>query len=242
MLSNIDGLRSVFLRYRHGCIVASGIAVFVSIYLFSFNRNLLYLSFLLAFYILSSALFTRFREIIVVLAVCALLGAVPVNVPDAKFIKPVPDQEIISQSYQDQFGRLQPLEAWVYVFEVYDLDKYQLECGGDLQGRLYIDGLDLDGLDIRIEGVASVGSAQILPKNASDQIQLPITVETSGRVIVILNARTGMQPKIYLGPEANGFDIYSDAVWLDFRNENCAVLYHAQRRVIIPAQSERKTR
>lgn len=236
MLRNIDALRNISLRFRYECFVILGTIVFVSIYIFSLNRNLLYLSFLGAFYIFSSALFTRFREMFIGLAMCVFLGVAPANIPGVKFIDPAPNTVTFIENYQVRYASLNPLEIWQYVFPVNGLERHQMECGGNLQGRLLIDGIDLSGLEINIGGDASAGSAQIIPKYVLDHIQMPITIGVSREVVVLLNARTGMSPKIYLGPEAHGFDIYSDAVWLEFKNEQCAVLYHAQRRVI-PAQS-----
>jgi len=232
----IDALRNISLRFRHECFVISGIAVFGAIYLFSLNRNLLYLSLLWVIYIISSALFTRFKEMLVGLVVCVFLVVAPVNIPGVKFVDPAPYTETINQGYVMHYALPKSLEIWQYVFQVDEIEHHQLECGGNLQGRLLIDGLDLSGLEISLGGNASAGSTQQIIKYAIEEIQIPLDVSASGRVVISLRVKMGTSPKIFLGPEAHGFDVYSDAVWLEFKNERCSVLYHAQRRVI-PAES-----
>ena len=234
MSQHIEALRNLYLRFKHECFIACGIAVFGVVYFYPLNRNLLYLSFLGVTYVMFSISFTRFRTMLAALAVFAVLAAIPVNIPKEKFVKLEPDQsQLINGNY---YVQLKPGEVWQYNFQVTDIEKHQRECGGNLQGMLVIDGINLSGLEVNIGGYSSLGTDTHLERTYDmDQVLIFLDDNVSGEFAVHLRLKAGASPMIRLGPEAHGFDIYRDAVWLEFKNEQCSVLYHAQRRVI-PAQ------
>jgi hypothetical protein len=231
---NIDMLRKACERFQRECFIASGIAAFGTIYLFSFNRNILYLGLLAATYIVSSAFFTSPRIMLVVLASFAFLAASPAGIPKATFIKPSKGYRFIKGNYYEQPG---PGGTWQYKFQVSRLEQYQLECGGALQGSLIIDGRDLDGFVIDFgSGGYSIKDGILVDKGLNAQhLSIPLEKDISGEFVVSLRRKTDAPARIFIGAETDGSDIYSDAVWLEFKNERCSVLYHAKRQVV-PAQ------
>lgn len=230
MLQNIESFQKLCLRFQHECSIICGVASIGVIYIFSFNRNILYLSFLWAIYTISSALFTHFKTVLVGLAILVFLAIYPINIPKGEFIKPTQNRVDFKDYY---YTRPKPSKVWQYTFQVKNIEKHQRECGGKLQGNLIIEGIDLLGLEIVIEGnIFSNADKYIQQKYQLEQIQIPLEKNSSREIVVSLHPKTGASPLINLGAESHEFDIYSDAVWLEFKNNQCSVLYHAQRHVI----------
>lgn len=57
----------------------------------------------------------------------------------------------------------------------------------------------------------------------------------AGPLTVSLSGASGTAPKIYHGPEVHGFEVYGDAVWLEFTGERGRFIYEAKRGGAPPA-------
>lgn len=209
--------------------IALGSAMFCAVYLFSLNRNVLYLGFLAAGYIVLSALVTRYATMLVGLVFFAFLAMFPGKVPKAKFVEPAEKRENFRGIYS--YATPPSSGAWQYEFDVVRLEEHRRECGGTLRGNLVIDGFALDGLKLEAGG-RSVDTASPNRFYAGQQLLEPLDEKVSGKVLVALQRKPGTSTWINVGTEAHGSRIYSDAVWLEFRNERCAILYHARRRPV----------
>jgi hypothetical protein len=225
---NIDALRGG-PRPLQLPAIAIGLAVLWAAYLFSLNRNVLYLGFLAASYIVACVFFRHYMAVAMGLGLLAFLAVFPVKIPPATFIEPPAKREDIDGTWA--FVAPPISGAWEYPFEVRDLEKHRRECGGTLRGNLVINGFRLRGLVVDAGGKA-IPSVRPQRFFAGQQLQLPLDEEIAGKFVVKLKARPEGSPRISLGTEAHGSTIYGDAVWIEFRNERCVVLYHARRRAL----------
>jgi hypothetical protein len=215
------------LRLRPGVgIFACGICV-LSILALGINRNVLYLSMLFACFVLLSAAIRGPIGMLAALGGLVFLGGLVVETPGLKFVDPAPYE----QAREAPFARIPAGQEWVYTFRIVDLDQHTRECG-PLSKALVVDGLDLANLEIEARGVGPTGSIEHLKKYGLDHVRLTMTVEDGKEVTVGLRSPSDLRPRIHTGPEGYGRSMFGDAVWLEFVNDRCSVLYHAHRRVV----------
>lgn len=233
-LPNVDALQKTLLRFHSECAIICGAAALVAIYAFSLNRNVLYLSLLGATYILFSALFTRFRFTLIGLAILVILAATPADVPKTIFVKPDDGRQFVNGYFYNQ---PKPAEQWQYTFHVENLAAHQRECGGNLTGNLIVNGFNLNGFIVTLEGQALPAMQVTTLKKSKaavtvEQALIPLDKNILGNFTVSFQLKPTASSWIFIGPETDGLDIYSDAVWIEFKNEQCSVLYHAQRQTL----------
>ena len=219
--------RSLLYGFRReaslGIRLGGGAAAWVAIYAAGINRNVLYLAILGATYLIFSLFTRRCWSGLLVFGAFAYLACVPAAIPPAGFIEPVPHGPPDSP----ELSMLEPGEQWTYHFVLQDLGRYQTPEG--LRGYLNIDGVDLADLRIQIQGQTLAHLPPPVIKYWREHLSIPVEGGDGAELVVRLSSRPGSHPRIFCGPEVHGFKIYSDAVWLEFLNEQTSVLYHAQR-------------
>jgi hypothetical protein len=120
-------------------------------------------------------------------------------------------------------------ETWTYQFTVGDLVGHSE--GAAPAGYLYIDGRNLSGLVIGVQGRTLVGAGFCSKKSGLDHVAIPLGNDTANTLEVTLRGMPQSTPRIFHGPEVHGFDVYSDAVWLEFTRNEDRMIYHAKRAV-----------
>lgn len=131
-------------------------------------------------------------------------------------------------------SRLPDNEQWRYTFSLRDLASHVDECGA-MPATIYIDGgqLSADTIEVQVDGVKTE-PPRFVKSNGLDQIQLGADVSHASTVSVLLRSRPGTTPAIRVGPETLGAAIYSDAVFVELKNERCTVLYQTRRETLSP--------
>jgi hypothetical protein len=203
-------------------VAAASLAV---LYFSGANRNLLYLS-LWAAGVVSLAPFVRRPWVAVGGTVIGLyLAAISSRVPAIVFVDPA-HYDPSKSLHVDRIGDGQ---TWDYHFKL--RNPVELRNEAALVGYLNIDGLRLSEMEITIQGQPISTNVPHTNKYGLDHLAIPVTFPLSSDVTVSLGARPNGSPQIYVGPESHGFDIYSDAVWLEFEGGHRRVIYQAKRSV-----------
>jgi len=213
-------------RKPHGPWLPAGLALGVlgGASLLGINRNLLYLSLLLSAGVILSFLLTRRWTAAVGLGACAYLGLVPAGVEDLGALYPAPRD--IPGAENMWVSPVRDGETWTYRFT---LGAPEGRAEGAGPGHLYIDGRGLSDLVVSVQGKTLMGSAFCSRKNGLDHLAIPLEGERSQGLTVSLWGARGATPRIFHGPEAHGFNLYGDAVWLEFEGGGVRAVYHAQR-------------
>jgi len=224
--STIDRLLGA-ARRRHGTWppVVLGAVALGAAYLIGENRNLLYLSLLLAAAVIVSLALRRWWTVLLGLGACAYIACVPAEVRDLGALYPAP-RDIPGAENMWVTG-IGPDETWTYRFTVGDLGKPV--GGADPNGLLYIDGRNLANLVVSVQERTVRGSAFSVKKNGLDHVAIPLGPVRAGVVTVELRGSPSGLPKIFHGPEVHGLEVYRDAVWLEFTAGGNRSVYHAQR-------------
>jgi hypothetical protein len=203
--------------------LGAGVGAWAVIYLSGINRNALYLSMLGSAYFILSLLTRRWWSSGLVFGACAYLACFPAEIPQVQFIEPNPhgpsDSPELSEVGRDA--------QWSYRFVLSDMGKDQ--AAGGLKGFLNIDGVALEDLKIEVQGRLLQDLPPTSIKYWREHLSIPVECGNAGEVVVTLRAGSSPYPRIFCGPEVHGLGIYSDAVWLEFANEQTSVLYHAKR-------------
>lgn len=201
--------------------VVLGAAILGLVYASGVNRNALELSLLFSACVILSAVVTRAWSEALLLGACAYLASVPVRVPDLGPLYPAPRNVPGKEGlWVTPMGRG---ETWTYPFELVGLG------AGGAAGHLYVDGRDLSGLVVTVQGKTLSASAYSAKKNGLDHIAIPLDCGSPGPLVVSLSALPGAAPRIFHGPEVHGFDVYGDAVWLEFDRGADRFIYQAKR-------------
>ncbi|CAA7618747.1 hypothetical protein MTBLM5_280014 [Magnetospirillum sp. LM-5] len=120
---------------------------------------------------------------------------------------------------------LPPGEVRLFRFDLVNFAAHQRECGS-LQGMVLVQGRDLDGFDISING------GELTPAKAEGMYsyqRLPMRLTATSEVVELrFRARPGHKPEFLLGAEVKGFEPYPQAVYLSFNNSRCRLVYHAK--------------
>jgi hypothetical protein len=207
-----------------------GAGILGAVYLFGVNRNLLYLSLLFSVAAMMSAVLRRWWTVSAGLGVCAFLACVPAKVADLGPLYPAPrDRPGAENLWVTAIGEG---EKWTYQFTLSGLDR--INGSASLTGVLYIDGRNLSGLEVGVQGETLEGSPFCGRKNGFDHIAIPLRNEKSGALTVSLRGMPQAAPKIFHGPEVHGPNVYGDAVWLEFTTNQDRLIYEA-RRVVAPS-------
>ena len=208
--------------------VVLALAILGAAYLSGMNRNLLYLSMLFSVAIVMSAASRRWWTVSVGLGVCAFMACVPARIPELGTLYPAPRDRPGAENMW--IAPIREGEAWDYQFTLGGLGR--ISGNADLAGYLYIDGRNLSGLVVRVQGETLEGAPFCAKKNGFDHIAIPLRNEKAGVLTVTLRGAQGEHPKIFHGPEVHGFDVYGDAVWLEFTSGQDRMIYEAKRSVV----------
>jgi hypothetical protein len=201
-----------------------------AVYLCGVNQNLLYLSLLFSVAAMMSVVLRRWWTVSAALGVCAFLACVPARVVDLGPLYPAPrDRPGAENLWVTAIGEG---ETWTYQFTLGGLDR--ISGRADLTGVLYIDGRNLSGLVVGVQGETLEGSPFCGKKNGFDHISIPLRNEKSGALTVSLRGMPRTEPRIFHGPEVHGPNVYGDAVWLEFTSHQDRLIYEAGR-VVAPS-------
>ena len=193
-------------------------------YAFERNQNLVFLT-ILAAVALAILAATRSRVIAnVTVAMAGFWAFWPAAVSLPPFIDPA-----VVDNHTARTSRIGATEQWNYRFTLRGLDRHTARCG-HLQGMLFLDGENLNAatIDVVVDG-APASPPEFLRSNTLDQIRIAVALDGQPAVVVRLRPKPGQTPEIRVGPEALGSTIFSDAVFLELKNDNCTVLYQTLR-------------
>ncbi len=193
-----------------------------AVYVLGLNRNPLYLSLLFALGALVSPCLTRRWLVVAGLGLCAYLAVVTVAVPDLGKLYPAPRN--IPGAERIWCVPIGPGETWTYRFKVDGLERYP-----GAVGRLYVDGRDLSGLTVGIGSRSFSAAAFLSPKEGMDHVSIPLEAIPNGTLVVSLRGTTARVPRIFRGTEVHGFNVYGDAVWLEFSRKLDRIIYESKR-------------
>jgi len=210
-----------------------GGAALALIYLADVNRNILYLSMLLSVVILISAALRRRWAAFLGLGACAYLACVPAQVVDLGVLYPAPRN--IPGAEKMWVTEIGDGARWTYKFALGDQGRNG-ECA-KRSGYLYVDGRNLSGLEIEMQGRTLNASAYCGKKSGIDHVAIPVRIGSESVVAVTLSGDPRSRVRIFHGPEAHGFDVYGDAVWLEFTGDGDRLIFHAKRTVDKPEMS-----
>ncbi len=202
-----------------------GGAALLAVYLAGVNRNLLYLSMLLSVAAMVSVLFSRWWSVLLGLCACVYLACVPARVEDLGALYPAPRN--IPGAEKMWVTEIGEGETWTYQFTLGDLARDGRGAG--MSGYLYVDGRNLSGLEIEMLGKTLNGSAYCGKKSGIDHVAIPLQIGTDSALTVSLRGDPGAHARIFHGPEVHGFDVYGDAVWLEFTGDRDRLIFHAKR-------------
>ncbi len=189
------------------------------------NQNILYLSMLSAL-LVTLALFIRTWTVaMIALFGCIYFSAVEADFTHLTFLDPAP-HDARGGSWATP---IDPSQAWHYHFNLGDLGA--LQAPGPLEAFLCVDGHNLKGLLIALQGRTINAAAYCHPELPVDHIAIPLYPNIGSSLDVSLSGMPGHKPAIYIGPEVSRTHVYSDAVWLEFTRDGERFIYHAQRRV-----------
>jgi len=118
-----------------------------------------------------------------------------------------------------------PDEARAFTFDLIDFARRQEQCGS-FEGAVLIQGKDLAGLAIEVEG-GELSDATPRGFYSYQRLLLPIR-PTAGTVRLRFTAKKGHHPQLLLGAEISGNELYPQAVYLSFTNRHCRIIYHAK--------------
>jgi hypothetical protein len=188
---------------------------------------LLYLSMLLSASVMVSAALRRWWALVPCLGACGYLAVVPARVDDLGVLYPAPRD--IPGAQNMWVAGIGEGQTWTYRFTLGDPGGRGQ--GADPGGFLYVDGRGLSNLVVGVQGRSLAGSAFSSRKNGLGHIAIPLGAVREGALVVSLRGLPGTSPRIFQGPEVHGFNVYRDAVWLEFTGNGTRAIYHAQRAV-----------
>jgi hypothetical protein len=212
------------LHYRWVPMGLGGVII-GAVYLAGLNRNLLYLSMLLSASVMISVFLRQWWTLSLGVGACAYLAIVPARVAEFGAFYPAPRN--IPGAENMWVTPMGEGETWSYQFTLGKLKKS--DEGPNPNGYLYIDGRNLSGLVVSVQGRILNGSAFCSKKNGIDHIAIPLENERAASLTVSLRGMPRAAPKIFHGPEVHGFNVYGDAVWLEFTSKQVRGIYHAKR-------------
>ncbi len=184
------------------------------------NKNIFYFSALLAFFVFLVFVVRGKWAKLILFGAYAFLAFAPAHVRE-------PDTVRFRQALE--FHAIEPDEIRSYQFRLIDLQKRRDECG-PFEKRVAIQGKRLDGLDVQLKG-ADILERAVLPFYNMNRISIAFDPGDNESVEVRIRAHENATPVILLGPEfhrAHWKDVYPDAVYVVFENDNCRILYHAK--------------
>ncbi len=210
-------------RATHGEVALAWFAAVIgAVYRLGLNRNPLYLSRLFATVALLTPCMRRGWVFIASLGLCALLAIVSVAVPDLGKLYPAPRD--IPGADRIWCVPIAQGETWTFRFKLEGLDRYP-----GAVGRLYVDGRNLSGLAVAIDGRTFNAAAFISPKDGMDHVSIPLEKVPPETLTVSLHGTAAQVPRIFRGTEVHGLNVYPDAVWLEFTRENDRIIYESKR-------------
>jgi hypothetical protein len=216
-------------RLAWACVGMAG-GVLGAVYLFGVNRNLLYLSLLFSVAVMMSAVLRRWWALGAGIGFCGFLACVPAKVVDLGPLYPAPrDRPGAENLWVTPIGEG---ETWTYRFALDGLQR--ISANADLAGYLYIDGRNLSGLVVGVQGETVEGAPVCSKKNGFDHLVIPLRNERAGALTVSLKGTPGTPSRIFHGPEVHGPNVYGDAVWLEFTSGRDRMIYEASRAAAAP--------
>jgi len=213
--------------YRRWFLLGVGGAIVGAVYLSGANRNLLYLSMLFSTIVVTSVLLRRWWAALLAVVACAYLASVPAVVADLGTLYPAPRDRAGTDNMW--VTGIKEGETWTYRFTLRGLGK--AGGGAGPSGHLYIDGRSLSNLVVCVQGRTLEGSAFCSKKIFLDHIAIPLEAEGADTLTVSLRGMPHTTPRVFHGPEVHGFNVYGDAVWLEFDRVDARLIYEAGRTV-----------
>lgn len=207
--------------------MVAGLLVIASVKLSGVNHNLLFLSLLASIHMFLAATVTTRRRGALLVAITATLALFPREVPAPALV------EVAPAHARRAFNAVVPSgQAWRYDFTLTDLAGHYARCGG-LPGMVYVtgEGLAESTIAVRLVGTTWSAAPKFVKSNNLDQIQISPILPGVQKFSVILTATSGSTAAIRLGPETDGRQVFSDAVFLELKNRRCTILYETPRLV-----------
>jgi len=215
--------------HRPWLLVGLSGAILGAVFLSGVNRNLLYLSMLYSATVMTSVLLRRWWAGLLGLGACAYLASVPATIADLGTLYPAPRDRPGAENMW--VSGIKEGQTWTYRFELRGLGRAGEGSGPN--GFLYIDGHSLSDLVVCVQGRRVDSSAFCSKKIFLDHIAIPLGAETAVALTVSLRGMARTSPRIFHGPEVHGFNVYGDAVWLEFDRNGDRLIYEAVRTVSV---------
>ena len=223
IISTIDGLLQGGSKRTRWSLVVISVMTLGVVHLSGRNQNLLLLSMLFAVQLILSLILSRVWLLVLGHGIILAIGCRPLGTRELHFLEPSPHGPPDSPWY----SVIPQGERWNYRFFLRDLATHGSK--EKLTGWLHINGIHLADLEISIQGRPLVSQPPPKIPYTIEYLAIPIDSGNETEMRISLRAKPGTAPKIFCGPEVYGYNMYSDAVWLEFMNDRESVLYHAKR-------------
>jgi hypothetical protein len=201
----------------------------LGVYFSAVNQNYLYLSLLLALFLLIGLGVKGWRSMLLMLFVLAYLSSVVGNFQTLDFVDPLPHEppgDMVTLPIPSD-------QSWNYTFKPDDIPSRLAH--GHIAAYLCIDGEDLQDLIVELDGQKINTSAYSFTKLHFEHLAIPVVLKPGVTLNVRLQSTVGRSPRVFIGPEVSKSDVFPDAVWLEVTANTERVVYHA-RRLVSPAR------
>lgn len=216
---------------RRAWAVAAATVLIWVVHTLGINHNLVFLLLLLSIYVSAAAAIARVRTLVATFACFAAIALTPYKIAVPAFIDPahVDDRRLFTATIPEG-------QIWRYTFTLSGLANHEARCG-QLPATVYMNGerLNASSVRVRIDGTTLMEPPSFLKGYYRDEIELRPKLDGVRQFSVALSALPGATPAIRLGPEIHGTTVYSDAVYVQFKNANCTILYETFRTTSRPA-------
>jgi len=196
------------------------------VYISGRNQNLILLSMLFAVQLILSLSLSRVWLLLLGFGIILAIACRPLGTRELHFLEPLPH----GPSDNPWYSVIPQDGQWNYRFFLRDLPTH--ESRERLTGWLHINGIHLADLDISIQGRSLISRPAPKIPFTIEYLAIPIESGNETEMRISLRAKPGTAPKIFCGPEVYRHNMYSDAIWLEFRSDRESFLYHAQRTTV----------
>ncbi len=225
-------LKRIYLAMKELIVKNKNMSILIVVVLLM-NRNFLFLTFILSFYLVARPFLpSRKIKIRVLIFMVLIMVAVPGGPPLAvaifeTFSKHPAAEEQELAAIHGRWAVKTPLD---FHFRIQDLQKHEDQCGAVKTATLWIYGWDLESFAVDVHG-AAIQQQKIIPSQYPGKLKIDFVPASLPRhsmseIKVTLASKEGKTGFLLLGPETDGKDFYPEAVMLALDLGRCRLAYH----------------